>query len=201
MCSSWNDAHEWVTCWEIPTLAGGLQLLRTVNGGWLSGRVVQGRQAKQSKCALCEFVSTLPACQCGHGLKSSLSVSMSPMREELLERRSQCIIPNLTGSTCGPQAWPEWREPGFLRMDHSGVCSNQRGRGMTKTSSAPPPRTCPPQPCSFPCSDACFQEGQASCVMGWWKRWGRGGGGTQRKRQTPGERWIMMAWWSSARSD
>ncbi len=62
-----------------------------------------------------------------------------------------------------------------------------------------PSRTCPPQPCPFPCSDACFQEGQASCMMEWWMRGGRGG--RDWKEKTDRERWIGMGWWSNARSD
>lgn len=55
-----------------------------------------------------------------------------------------------------------------------------------------PSRTCPPQPCPFPCTDACFQEDQASCVMEWWMRGGRGG--RDKEEETDRERWIGMGW-------
>lgn len=49
-------------------------------------------------------------------------------------------------------------------------------RRMTQTSSVSPPAlTCPPRLCPFPCCEACFQEGKASCVMELWKRGGWGG--------------------------
>ena len=100
--------------------------------------------------ALCGFVSALPAWRCHYGFEKqcfpqlrSTYVLMAPMCEGLPERWSYCVTLALTGSTCGPKAWPEWREGGFLRMDYSEACSNQRGRGMTKTSSTwpPPPLT------------------------------------------------------------
>lgn len=47
-------------------------------------------------------------------------------------------------------------------------------------------RTCPPQPCPFPCSDACFQEDQASCVMERWMRGGRGGWDKEEKMDRDG---------------
>lgn len=88
--------------------------------------------------------------------------------------RTYCVTPVLRGSTCRLKAQPDWRETGFLRMDYSEACSNQRGRGTTKTSSAPPRVGTPPRPC-FTCSQTCFQEGQTSCMMVSWMRSGKRG--------------------------
>lgn len=91
-----------------------------------------------------------------------------------------CVAVGLLLSMFRPMAgavvllWAPMTWASFLRIDDSRPL-NQGGWGMTKTSSPSipaPGRDLVP----FPCSDACLQEGQVSCVMEERRRgrWGRG---------------------------
>ncbi len=123
------------------------------------------------------------------------------MCERLLEHRGYCVIPALTGSTCGPKAWPEWREPGFLRMDYSEACSNQRSRGSTKTSSASLPLMYLPPSALSLSTLQCLFSGRPGFLRDGAVDERRKRGMGQRGKDRQRERWMGMGWWSCARSD
>lgn len=176
----WADWSMWVASWGIPTLAGGLvcnYYKQEMDCGYLASGQAKHKPFSQNTTFAPFCVTEIHSCCVFHSFSPHMSLCLPSVKSCW----SAEVISALTGNTCGLKAWPEWRGPSFLRMDYSEACSNQRGRGTTKTSSAPPPSTCPPQPCPFPHSHACFQEDQASCVMEWWKRGGRGGWDREEK--------------------
>lgn len=122
------------------------------------------------------------------------------MCEGLPEHWSYCVTLALTGSTCGPKAWPEWREGGFLRMDYSEACSNQRGRGMTKTSSMPPPPHLPAPSALSLSKLQCLFSGRPGFLRDGAVDERRKRGLGQRGKDRHRERWMGMGRRSCARS-
>lgn len=116
-------------------------------------------------------------------------VFMSPMWTGLVAAsKSMCQRRPSRQHVCGPEAWPEWRELSFLRMESGEACSTQRGSGRrTKTSSHPyPPPPVRPCPCPFPRSRRLF-SGRPGFLCDGVVEERRKRGGWERKRQTDGE--------------
>lgn len=170
---------------------GRLQWLHTGNGGWIDGKVfdfcsnTEPHHTALLYATFDRLLWLLLTFSCL--LKLLWFLRNSVCLEGLLQRYSYCVTPALRGSTCGPKAWPEWRGLGFLRMDYIEACSNQRGSGMTKTSSAPPHVPAPLVLVPFHARRLVFRKTRLPV---WWSNeWEEEeGDGIDRKRQTERDR-------------